>query len=244
MAPSGTAAVEREAARLRDRLAEIEVEQATLEAELAAFDADYMREVMTVMLDVQELEARILAALATLSGAAGDAAAAHSARERVRETTAHISAVPKAPGPVPTGDVKRLFRKAAKRMHPDLAPGEEARGHAEAFMKRLNHAYRAGDAEAIADLVRQWQASPFGAAGGSEDGATRAARAERRVGALADAVARAQARLDELRGSELARLMERSMAATAAGGDLLAELRRAAEVQRTQARARLAALEA
>jgi hypothetical protein len=244
MTPSGTAAAEREAARLRDRLAEIEVEHATLEAELAAFDADYMREVMTVMLDVQELEARILAVLATRSGAAGDAEAAYGARERVRETTAHIRAVPRAPGPLPTGDIKRRFREAAKRMHPDLAPGDAARGHAEAFMKRLNHAYRAGDAEAIADLVRQWEASPFGAAAGLEDAATRSARAERRVVALGDAVDRAQARLDELRGSELARLMERSMAATAAGGDLLAELRRAAELQLAQARARLAALDA
>src|SRR3954463_460723 len=64
-----TASAEREAARLRDRLAEIEVEQATLEAELAVFNADYMRVVMTVLLDVQELEARILALLATRSGA-------------------------------------------------------------------------------------------------------------------------------------------------------------------------------
>src|SRR3954451_9469342 len=212
MTPSGTAAVEREAARLRDRLAEIEVEQATLEAELAAFEADYMREVMTVMLDVQELEARILAVLATRAGAAGEAEAAQSARERVRETTAHSRAAPTVPGPLPTGDIKRRFREAAKRLHPDLAPGDEARGHAEAFMKRLNHAYRAGDAEAIADLVRQWEASPFGEAAGSQHDATGAARAERRSGALGDAVACAEARLDELRGSDLARLMERSMA--------------------------------
>src|SRR4051794_5523751 len=238
-----TASAEREAARLRDRLAEIEVEQATLEAELAVFNSDYMRVVMTVMLDVQELEARILALLATRSGAEDDAEAARSARQRVNETTAHIRAVPKAPGPLPTGDIKRLFREAAKRMHPDLAPDEAARGHAEAFMKRLNHAYKAGDAEGIADLLRQWEASPFGGRGGPEDAVARTARAERAVGALADAVARAQARLDELRGSDLAGLMERSMAATAAGGDLLADLRRAAEVQREQARARLAELE-
>src|SRR3954462_14050029 len=167
MTPSGTAAVEREAARLRDRLAEIEVEQATLEAELATFEADYMREVMTVMLHVQELEARILAVLATRAGAAGEAEAAQSVRERVRETTAHIRAAPTAPGPLPTGDIKRRFGEAAKRLHPALAPGDEARGHAEAFMKRLNHAYRAGDAEAIADLVRQGQGAPVGGAAGS-----------------------------------------------------------------------------
>jgi hypothetical protein len=233
---------DREAARLRDRLAEIEVEQATLEAELAAFNADYMREVMTVMLDVQELEARILAILATRSGAPDDADAARGARERVRETTAHIRAVPTAPGPVPTGDIKRLFREAAKRVHPDLAQSDEARGHAEAFMKRLNQAYRAGDAEAIANLVAQWEASPFGAGAGGGDESAQSARAARRVGALGGAVARAQERLDELRASELAQLMEQAMAATAAGGDLLAEMRRSAQAALAQARARLAEL--
>ena len=232
---------DREAARLRDRLAEIEVEQATLEAELAAFNSDYMRVVMTVMLDVQELEARILALVAARSGAADDADAAQSARERVNETTAHIRAVPKTPGPIPTGDIKRLFRDAAKRMHPDLAADEEARGHAEAFMKRLNAAYRAGDAEGIANLMSQWDASPFGA--GSEDETARSARASRRVGALADAVSRAQQRLDELRASELAQLMERAMTAAAAGGDLLAEMRSAAEAALARARVRLAELQ-
>jgi len=72
-------AADREAARLRDRLAEIEVEQATLEAELAAFNADYMRVVMTVMLDVHELDARILTIVATRSEASDDAAAARTA---------------------------------------------------------------------------------------------------------------------------------------------------------------------
>jgi len=233
---------DREAARLRDRLAEIEVEQATLEAELAAFNADYMRVVMTVMLDVQELEARILALVAARSGTPDDADAAQSARQRVNETTAHIRAVPRTPGPVPTGDIKRLFRDAAKRMHPDLAVDEETRGHAEAFMKRLNAAYRAGDAEGIANLLSQWEASPFGAGGGDDD-ATRSARAARRVGALGDAVGRAQQRLDDLRSSELAQLMERAMAAAAAGGDLLADMRSAAEAALVQARARLAELE-
>jgi hypothetical protein len=233
---------DREAARLRDRLAEIEVEQATLEAELAAFNSDYMRVVMTVMLDVQELEARILALVAARSGASDDADAAESARARVNETTAHIRAVPKTPGPIPTGDIKRLFREAAKRMHPDLAADEEARGHAEAFMKRLNAAYRAGDAEAIVHLLGQWEASPFGA--GSEDDAARSARAAHRVGALGDAVGRAQQRLDDLRASQLAQLMERAMTAAAAGGDLLADMRHAAEAALVRARARLAELQA
>ncbi len=231
---------DRETAWLRDRLAEIEVDTATLEAELAAFDSDYMRVVMTVMLDVQELEARILAIVAARSGASDDADAAQSARQRVNETTAHIRAVPKTPGPIPTGDIKKLFRDAAKRMHPDLAPDEEARGHAEAFMKRLNTAYRAGDAEAIVNLLGQWEASPFGA--GSDEETARSALAARRVGALGEAVNRAQQRLEELRSSELAQLLDRAMATAAAGGDLLADMRRDAEAALVGARARLAEL--
>ena len=70
-------------------------------------------------------------------------------------------AVPPPPGPPPTEDLKTLFRDAAKRMHPDLVPDAAGREHAEAFMKRLNDAYRDGDAEAIGNLVRQWETSPF-----------------------------------------------------------------------------------
>jgi hypothetical protein len=222
---------EAELARMRDRLAEIEAEYAMLEAELAVFQADYTREVVTVLAQLHDVEARILALT-------GDSAGASEARTRARRTTAAASALAPPPEPVPPASVKRLFRDAAKRMHPDLAPTEEAREHAEAFMKRLNDAYRAGDAEAISDLVRQWESSPFAA---GPEGATRDPR--RSAAGLQAAVARAQRRLDELRDSELARMMERSMAAAAAGEDHVATLRNHAELALADAQARLAALE-
>jgi hypothetical protein len=222
---------------LRDRLAELAAERATLEAELAAFHADYVRRVGVVMAEVDEVEARILEHVALRSHAPGDVRAAEAARDRARRTTGEARAVPRAAGPPPTADLKRLFRDAAKRMHPDLAADAEARAHAEAFMKRLNDAYQAGDGEAIADLLAQWEASPFAA--GTTIPANRGAR---RDGALAAAVARAERAIEELRASQLAELMERSMAATAAGGDHLAELRAAAEAALAAARARLAAL--
>jgi hypothetical protein len=215
---------EAELARMRDRLAEIEAEYAMLEAELAVFQADYTREVVTVLAQLHDVEARILALT-------GDSAGAGAARERARRTTAAASALAPPPEPVPPASLKRLFRDAAKRMHPDLAPTEEAREHAEAFMKRLNDAYRAGDAEAIADLVRQWEGSRHA----PEDSA-------RRLSALQAAVERAQARLDEVRTSDLAGMMERAMAAAVQGTDLLAEWRASSEAALGAARARLAAL--
>ena len=220
---------EAELARMRDRLAEIEAEYAMLEAELAVFQADYTREVVTVLAQLHDVEARIL----TLTG---DAAGAREARTRARRTTSEAQALSPPPEPVPPASLKRLFRDAAKRMHPDLAPDPEARAHAEAFMKRLNDAYRAGDAEAIADLVSQWDASPFAPAGADE--------CARLVAALQAAVARAQRRLDELRGSQLAQMLERAMASAAAGEDHVATLRHHAELALADARARLAALEA
>jgi hypothetical protein len=240
---ASTAAADREAERLRDRLGEIEAEQAMLEAELAAFNADYMREVVTVLAELHELEARIAGLVAKRPGTPGDKRAARDARARARETTAAVKAIPKAPGPLPTGDLKKLFREAAKRMHPDLAPDEDTRRHAEAFMKRLNLAFAAGDADAIADLVFQWESSPLSATAPAPEG-VQEARAARRVTALESAVERAQARLDEVRGSELAGMLERTMAAAAAGTDLLAEWRASSQASLAAARVRLAELEA
>jgi hypothetical protein len=229
---------EQEAARLRDRLAEVEAEQATLEAELNAFDAEYVREVVIVQAELHAVEAKLLRLVADRSGADDDALAADAAGARAYETSAAVKAVPSA-GPIPTGDLKKLFRDAAKRMHPDLAPDADAREHAEAFMKRLNQAYRAGDAEAIADLLRQWEASPFAVAPAGD-----APAAARRVTALQAAVARAERRLEEVRSSQLARLMEQAMVATVEGRDLLAEMRAANAAALARARARLAALQA
>jgi hypothetical protein len=219
---------------LRDRLAEIEAEHASLKAELRAFESDYMRQVGVIMVQVHELDARLLALTAERSGAPADRVAAREAGERAQRTYAQMRAVPAAPGPLPTGDVKQLFREAAKRMHPDLVQGAEGRTHAEAFMKRLNEAYRAVDADAIRDLLLQWNASPFAPAiarGGEPRG-------------LQAAVARAEQRLAQERASELARIMEQAMAAAADGSDLLAEMRVAAEAQLAQHRARWAELTA
>lgn len=233
---AGAGAGAGEAARLRDRLAELAAEQATLEAELAAFHADWLRQVGTVMARVDELQARVLALVAERSHAPGDVRAAEAADDRARRTTAEARAVPPPAGPLPTADLKRLFRDAAKRMHPDLAGDDaEASTHAEAFMKRLNDAYRAGDAEAIRDLLGQWDSSPYAPAGPGP--------AAPALGGLRAAVARAERRIAELRASQLAELMERAMAASATGGDLLTRMRADADAALAAAQARLAELQ-
>src|SRR4051812_2928896 len=167
-------------------------------------------------MQVQELEAKILTTIWERSGADLDQLAAEEAAERFRHTASAIQSVPPPPGPAPTGDLKTLFRDAAKRMHPDLVGDAGGRDHAEAFMKRLNDAYREGDAEAIGNLVRQWETSPYASELPAPDG---------RSSALAAAVAHARQRLDEVRDTDLAQLMEQAFMASMHGRDLLAELR-------------------
>jgi hypothetical protein len=223
------------ASDLRDQLAELETEHATLLSELRAFESDYLRTVGVVDMQVQELEARILTISWERSGESSDRIAAMQATDRFRETTTAMRSVPPPPGPKPTEDLKSLFRDAAKRMHPDLVNDPAGREHAEAFMKRLNDAYRDGDAEAIGNLVRQWETSPYASGLPATDGPS---------SALAAAVAHAQQRVQETRATNLARLMEESFRASMQGRDLLAELRLQAETALAGARARLAELDA
>jgi hypothetical protein len=207
---------------LWDRAAELELELATLEAEIEAFRSDYLRAVGILIAEYHEVEAKI----ADLGADPVEQAAAH---ERSRQSRADLGSIPPPAGPPPTEDLKVLFRRAAKAMHPDLAPDEVARGHAEAFMKRLTVAYRAGDAEAIVDLLDQWQRGgrPLAVDEGE---------------AAAHAVSSAEQRLAALRDSEFARLLEESIAASMRGEDLLAQLKERWAVALADARARLAAL--
>jgi hypothetical protein len=228
---------EGDAAGLQDRLAQLEAAQATLEAEITAFHAEYLRQVGIWVAQLNDVEARILRIVAERSQAPRDVRAAEEAEEESRRTAAEVKAIPKK-GPIPTDELKKLFRDAAKVMHPDIA-SEGVRPHAEAFMKRLNQAYKAGDADGIRDLVQQWQASPFAL---DEEAARRAGDA-RRLRTLQAAVARAEERLRVTRASRLSQLMEQTFAASAAGTDLLAQMRIDAEAALIDARQRLTVLE-
>jgi hypothetical protein len=222
---------------LRDRLAELEVEHATLQSELEAFHAEYLRRVGVIDVQVQELQARLARdtpeAEATAKTRPEGSLRLDPSPRGLRVPPPEGTQAPAVPLPPPSEDLKTLFRDAAKRMHPDLQPDEAGRGHAEAFMKRLNQAYTAGDADAIGNLVRQWELSPYAVASAGNGPAP----------ALAAAVEQAEARLAATRDSRLAQLMEQTFLASMQGRDLLQELRWNAEEELANTRIRAAALD-
>ena len=239
---ASTAAAEREAERLRDELAALEEEQATLEAELAVFEADYLREVVTVLAELYELEARIAATVAKRSGTADDKAAARDApREGARD---HLRGQGDPADARPAAD--RRPQEAVPRGGQAHAPRPRARrrtrGHAEAFMKRLNQAFAARDEQAIVDLVRQWESSPYATAASRRGGRERARRAPGQR-AAGGGRPRAEQRLEEVRALRPRRADGARDGRRGDGTDLMAELRAASEAALAAARVQLAALE-
>ena len=133
-------------------------------------------------------------------------------------------AKPEAPRPAPEGKrlaaLKQLYRRLARRFHPDLVLDEADRAYRTDMMMAINAAYAAGDLEALERLADE------------PDTITYVPQShEELAAALQREVDRCQRRLTEI-ASELAtlekhdsaRLMKRAEKAAAAGRDLLADL--------------------
>ncbi len=139
--------------------------------------------------------------------------------------------------------LKRLYRRLARVLHPDLVQGDAERARLGDLMARVNAAYAKGDLTALEVMAEKVGAGePPGELGADE----RRAHLERRAAMLAriaSSLARERARLVR---SDTHRLREESLRAEAAGEDFLArsraELAEEAEAAYADARARLARL--
>jgi hypothetical protein len=118
--------------------------------------------------------------------------------------------------------LKRLHRRLARLLHPDLAQSEEERTRLDALMARVNVAYEAGDRTTL-ELI----AAKVGA-GDTVDALTedeRLAHLERRIRTLSTAAHSLRQQRESLRSTATARLYEESRRRAAEGRDYLAETR-------------------
>ncbi|ACL64178.1 heat shock protein DnaJ domain protein [Anaeromyxobacter dehalogenans 2CP-1] len=136
--------------------------------------------------------------------------------------------------------LKRLYRRLARLLHPDLArdAGEEARRSG--LMAHVNAAYARGDLAGLQVIAERLGA---GEVVEGIDEAERLARIERRIETLRRIAASLARERDRLRASDTERLRAEAERRRAAGGDLVeetrAELAADAEAARADARARL-----
>jgi len=144
---------------LSRELAEKELELATLENELSVFEKIYARAVGVLFAELDDLDKEIAKELFRLHPEekykAGFQTAERKARASQDAVNEKLDQGEKKTF-VPSEDLKNLFRKVAKTIHPDLAINEEERAYRTILMARANTAYKNGDKEALEQILFEW----------------------------------------------------------------------------------------
>lgn len=229
---------------LGQELAEMELELATAQGELASFSERYHMQVAERMAELDRLHAELtrirLQQIPTdpQLQAASEQAQARAEQSR-REAAAHRSRREKAAAQpfAPGNDLKKCFRQLAQKIHPDRARDEADRAWRTQLMSEANRAYRAGDMAALEEVLAIWREGAHGAPPAPTGATTtplaaQVARIRRRIAAIA-------AELDRLYGSKLYELFAAARVATRQGRDLLVEMAQRLDAQIAAARATL-----
>lgn len=234
---------------LTEQLATKETEFATSGAEFARFRTAYLRRFAALYGEVDRLEAEIARLLAAEEDTPAAHAKAHDAASRAADSEEAARIADGAPGPsdpdeeAPRGvdpDLKDLYRRAAKLVHPDTAGSDDERARRTRVMAAVNEAYNLGDAVAIRRILDGEQARPEAIAG--DDVGSRLIRTLRKIAQIrarfVDLV-----RLHEALGADpMWELFLDSRDAWASGEDPLAEDETRLRTRIASAQAQLAAL--
>jgi hypothetical protein len=231
-------------AELEEALAGRELALRTLELELHVFEVHYLETVGKRYAELDGIEADIAELEAMLEPQNVDLVErAEEARARAQESADALEGRPAPPerrrGP-PSESLKKLFRKVARVIHPDMAEDEEMRARRQILMAAANRAYQTGDEEQLASVLKEWEESPEAVTG--QGPAAELLRAIRQIARVQERIEGIDREIAALKESHLYHLRGQVETAETAGRDLLTEMAAAVEPQILQARARLDAL--
>ncbi len=152
-------------AEVEDKIVQLSARQAEMENSLQDFRLAQYRALGESLAECLRLRHEVAARRAELSGDERDADAAQRAAGQQRDYRRALEEVPRAEIDAETRDeLKRLYRSAAMRCHPDRV-AEQHKADAQARFQRALKAYREGDLAALRQLLREIDASPLAAAG-------------------------------------------------------------------------------
>lgn len=101
-------------------------------------------------------------------------------------------------------NLKSLFRKTAKRIHPDLAIDENDRIRRTNLMIEVNEAYKAGDGRRIQQILKQWEDSPESVIG--DDIGARLIRTIRQIAQIQERISNLDIEMQQLTATSIYRL--------------------------------------
>ncbi len=229
----------RELAQLRKNLADMELQLSTEKAELNLFEIRYQEVVGAKYAEMDIVKAQVLSLASKLYPKADTfREEAESAREHAKEYSEKNEKVTNAQKEFsPPENLKKLFRRVAKKIHPDLSSSTEEREKRNELMAKLNQAYDKLDEEGIRSILIEWEAeSPI------EDTLELGEQLERVVRQLAQIRGRLyniSGELEDLNLSEMFQLKNNIELAAKEGRDLLQEIANDIEEKILKAKARI-----
>ena len=149
----------RELADLRRKLADKELELSTEKAQLHLFERRYQNVVGPMYAELDQVKAQVLGlASKVFPNAENFREEAESASEQARDFQEEKPETEKPKDFNPPENLKKLFRRVAKKIHPDLASSSKERERRHELMAKLNQAYDGLDEEAIRCILMDWEA--------------------------------------------------------------------------------------
>ena len=225
-----------ELAAVRATLAERELELADLRSGLAGFEGRYLRQVGSAYAELDEWRARLYGLKAQLDPSAAAQQEATRTWEEARQTREAAQGEASREAEFnSTPELKRLFRDAAKLMHPDLAADDADRQRRTKFMAEANRAYRTRDAEMLQRILNRFLDDPdmhLGEGVGAE-----LIRIIRQISQIRDRLSVIAQETERLNQSEIGQLRREADEAGTLGRDLLADIERTVreQIQRVKA---------
>lgn len=147
---------------LEQELAEKELDLTTTRRDLHVFEIRYQRKVGCQYAELDQLKVLILEmAMRIHPDSKNFQAQAEAAREQADHSTHNWEVhqeEAEVETPEPSEELKKLFRDAAKKIHPDLTTDPEERKRRHSLMARLNQAYELGDHELVQAILDNWEA--------------------------------------------------------------------------------------
>lgn len=146
---------------LSRELARKELQLATLQNRLLVFERRYANTVGVLFAELDSLGKQIAAEQLRLHPDEEEYREGFQRAERkARASQDGVDGVgPRGEGEAfrPSEELRNLYRKVAKAVHPDLATDEADRAYRNTLMARANEAYRNGDLEALRQILNEWE---------------------------------------------------------------------------------------